>query len=260
MNRLLKASMRRMIKNKMFLFSVIFQIGFALFAILPMYGMEFSVGNGFLLADSLLTLVLSAVFVHFFLRSDYHGGMARNKIITGHSRGKIYISNFISALTGSWIFFLTPIAVSLVLALFTDVTLGVSAAVFAVRMAVFLSAETAMCGIYVLAAFFFKNMGATASFFIALAMFTVSIFCTLNAVSPEDTAEIFESANIDIQLDQSNALNEILLNVLPTSHIVKLMVIEPPINEMLILPLYSLIVIAATTGFGVLLFSGKDLK
>lgn len=260
MNRLLKASMRRMIKNKMFLFSVIFQIGFALFAILPMYGMEFSVGNGFLLADSLLTLVLSAVFVHFFLRSDYHGGMARNKIITGHSRGKIYISNFISALTGSWIFFLTPIAVSLVLALFTDVTLGVSAAVFAVRMAVFLSAETAMCGIYVLAAFFFKNMGATASFFIALAMFTVSIFCTLNAVSPEDTAEIFESANIDIQLNQSNALNEILLNVLPTSHIVKLMVIEPPINEMLILPLYSLIIIAATTGFGVLLFSGKDLK
>lgn len=252
--------MRRMIKNKMFLFSVIFQIGFALFAILPMYGMEFSVGNGFLLADSLLTLVLSAVFVHFFLRSDYHGGMARNKIITGHSRGKIYISNFISALTGSWIFFLTPIAVSLVLALFTDVTLGVSAAVFAVRMAVFLSAETAMCGIYVLAAFFFKNMGATASFFIALAMFTVSIFCTLNAVSPEDTAEIFESANIDIQLNQSNALNEILLNVLPTSHIVKLMVIEPPINEMLILPLYSLIIIAATTGFGVLLFSGKDLK
>ena len=260
MNRLLKASMRRMIKNKMFLFSVIFQIGFALFAILPMYGMEFSVGNGFLLADSLLSLVLSAVFVHFFLRSDYHGGMARNKIITGHSRGKIYISNFISALTGSWIFFLTPIAVSLVLALFTDVTLGVSAAVFAVRMAVFLSAETAMCGIYVLAAFFFKNMGATASFFIALAMFTVSIFCTLNAVSPEDTAEIFESANIDIQLNQSNALNEILLNVLPTSHIVKLMVIEPPINEMLILPLYSLIIIAATTGFGVLLFSGKDLK
>ena len=260
MDRLLKASMRRMIKNKMFLFSVIFQIGFALFAILPMYGMEFSVGNGFLLADSLLTLVLSAVFVHFFLRSDYHGGMARNKIITGHSRGKIYISNFISALTGSWIFFLTPIAVSLVLALFTDVTLGVSAAVFAVRMAVFLSAETAMCGIYVLAAFFFKNMGATASFFIALAMFTVSIFCTLNAVSPEDTAEIFESANIDIQLNQSNALNEILLNVLPTSHIVKLMVIEPPINEMLILPLYSLIIIAATTGFGVLLFSGKDLK
>lgn len=260
MNRLLKASMQRMIKNKMFLFSVIFQIGFALFAILPMYGMEFSVGNGFLLADSLMTLVLSAVFVHFFLRSDYHGGMARNKIITGHTRAKIYVSNFVLALIGSWIFFLTPIAVSLVLALFMDVTLGVSAAAFAARMAVFLAAEAAMCGIYVLAAFFFRNMGAAASFFIALAMFTVSIFGTLNAVSPEDTAKIFETAGIEIQLDQPNALNEILLNVLPTSHIVKLLVIEPPINEMLILPLYSLIVIAATTGFGVILFRKKDLK
>lgn len=252
--------MQRMIKNKMFLFSVIFQIGFALFAILPMYGMEFSVGNGFLLADSLMTLVLSAVFVHFFLRSDYHGGMARNKIITGHTRAKIYVSNFVLALIGSWIFFLTPIAVSLVLALFMDVTLGVSAAAFAARMAVFLAAEAAMCGIYVLAAFFFRNMGAAASFFIALAMFTVSIFGTLNAVSPEDTAKIFETAGIEIQLDQPNALNEILLNVLPTSHIVKLLVIEPPINEMLILPLYSLIVIAATTGFGVILFRKKDLK
>lgn len=260
MSRLLKASMRRMIKSKVFCFSVIFQIGFALVAILPMYGMEFSVGNGFLLADSLLTLVLSAVFVHFFLRSDYHEGMARNKIITGHTRTKIYVSNLVSALTGSWIFFLTPISVSLVLAPFTDVTLGVSAEVFAARAAVFLVAEAAMCGIYVLAAFFFRNMGAAASFFIALAMFTVSIFGTLNAVSPEDTAEIFETAGIEVQLDRSNALNDILLNVLPTSHIVKLMVTEPPINEMLLLPLYSLTVIAATTGFGVLIFRRKDLK
>lgn len=252
--------MRRMIKSKVFCFSVIFQIGFALVAILPMYGMEFSVGNGFLLADSLLTLVLSAVFVHFFLRSDYHEGMARNKIITGHTRTKIYVSNLVSALTGSWIFFLTPISVSLVLAPFTDVTLGVSAEVFAARAAVFLAAEAAMCGIYVLAAFFFRNMGAAASFFIALAMFTVSIFCTLNAVSPEDTAEIFETAGIEVQLDRSNALNDILLNVLPTSHIVKLMVTEPPINEMLLLPLYSLTVIAATTGLGILLFRKKDLK
>lgn len=260
MSRLLKASMRRMIKSKVFCFSVIFQIGFALVAILPMYGMEFSVGNGFLLADSLLTLVLSAVFVHFFLRSDYHEGMARNKIIMGHTRTKIYVSNLVSALTGSWIFFLTPISVSLVLAPFTDVTLGVSAEVFAARAAVFLAAEAAMCGIYVLAAFFFRNMGAAASFFIALAMFTVSIFGTLNAVSPEDTAEIFETAGIEVQLDQSNALNDILLNVLPTSHIVKLMVTEPPINEMLLLPLYSLTVIAATTGLGILLFRKKDLK
>lgn len=260
MSRLLKASMRRMIKSKVFCFSVIFQIGFALVAILPMYGMEFSVGNGFLLADSLLTLVLSAVFVHFFLRSDYHEGMARNKIITGHTRTKIYVSNLVSALTGSWIFFLTPISVSLVLAPFTDVTLGVSAEVFAARAAVFLAAEAAMCGIYVLAAFFFRNMGAAASFFIALAMFTVSIFCTLNAVSPEDTAEIFETAGIEVQLYRSNALNDILLNVLPTSHIVKLMVTEPPINEMLLLPLYSLTVIAATTGLGILLFRKKDLK
>lgn len=260
MSRLLKASMRRMIKSKVFCFSVIFQIGFALVAILPMYGMEFSVGNGFLLADSLLTLVLSAVFVHFFLRSDYHEGMARNKIIMGHTRTKIYVSNLVSALTGSWIFFLTPISVSLVLAPFTDVTLGVSAEVFAARAAVFLAAEAAMCGIYVLAAFFFRNMGAAASFFIALAMFTVSIFGTLNAVSPEDTAEIFETAGIEVQLYQSNALNDILLNVFPTSHIVKLMVTEPPINEMLLLPLYSLTIIAATTGLGILLFRKKDLK
>lgn len=257
---LIKASLFRMTKNKIFLFSVIFQIGFALFAILPMYGMEFSIGNGFLLADILITLVLSAVFTHFFLRAEYHEGMARNKIITGHTLGKIYLVNYLSAATGAFIFFLTPIAVSLVLALFTDVTLGVAAEVFAARMAVFLAAEAAMCGIYILAAFLFRNMGAGVSFFIALAMFTVSIFCTLYAEAPEDAAEILEPIGIEVQQDRSSVLNDILMNVMPTSHIVKLMVIEPPINEMLLLPLWSVLIIVSTVAFGILLFSVKELK
>lgn len=262
MNGLIKASLLRMKQSKTFLFSVIFQIGFALFVIIPTYGIGFSIGD-FLFADSLFSLVLSAFFVPFFLHDDHHKGMMRNKIVTGHTRTQIYASNYISALIGSSVIFLTPIIVAFALAPFFGGRLGITAAEFAFRLITILAANGAMCGIYVLTAFLCRNTGAPASFFIAFAMFAVSIFCTLNAVSPEDSAEIFETVRaetgINITLDPSSMLNKALYDVLPTSHLCRT-VFSEQIRDIAFLPFYSVLVIGVTTAVGVLLFRRKDLK
>lgn len=261
MNRLIKASLFRMKKSKTFLFSVFFQIGFALFVIIPTYGTGFSIGN-MMYADSLLSLILSAFFVPFFLHDDHHKGMMRNKIITGHTRTQIYASNYISALIGSSLIFLTPIIIAFVLAPFFGGHIGVTAAEFAFRLITILAANGAICSIYVLTAFLCRNMGSAASFFIAFAMFTVSVFCTLNTEAPEDAAEIFESlesAGISITLDPLDTLNKVLYDVLPTSHLLRIMLSEQ-IRDIAFLPLYSVLIIAATTALGVLLFRRKDIK
>ena len=263
MNRLIKASLLRMKKSKTFLFSVIFQIGFALFVIIPTYGTGFSIGN-MMIADSLISMLLSTLFVPFFLHDDHHKGMMRNKIITGHTRTQIYASNYISALIGSSVIFIVPIIVAFALAPFFGGHIGVTAAEFAFRLITTLAANGAMCGIYVWTAFLCRNLGSAASFFIAFAMFIVSIFCTLIIESPEDAAEIFESfetIGISVTVDPSSALNKALYDVLPTSHLVRIMVSEHiQIRDIAFLPFYSVLVIAVTVIAGVLLFRRKDLK
>lgn len=260
MSRLIKASLFRMKKSKTFLVSVIFQIGFALFVIIPTYGTGFSIGN-MMIADSFISIILSVFFVPFFLHDDHHKGMMRNKIITGHTRTQIYVSNYISALMGSSVIFLVPIIVAFMLAPFFGGHIGVTAAEFAFRLITTLAANAAMCSIYVLTAFLCRNMGSAASFFIAFAMFIVSIFCTLNAEAPEDAAEIFETAGINITLDPLSTLNKALYDVLPTSHLVRIMVSEHiQIRDIAFLPFYSVLVIAVTVIAGVLLFRRKDLK
>lgn len=246
----IKASLFRMRKSKAFLFSVIFQIGFALVVIDPAYSAGYSIG-GMLFANSLISMSLSAFFVPFFLHDDYCCGLIRNKIITGHTRTEIYLSNYISALIGSSIIFFTPIIISLVLAPFLGGSLGVPASEFTLRLVLTFAANGAMCGIYVLTVFLFRSAGAAASLIIMCAMFTVSIFCTLNAVSPEDAVEI--------GITFAPALNKVLCIILPTSHTTMMMVSEE-IRDIAILPVYSVLVTAAAVISGILLFRKKDIK
>ena len=260
MNGLIKDSLLRMKKSKTFWVSIIFQIGFALFVIIPTYGTGYSIGN-MLVADGFLSLILSVFFVPFFLHDDHHKGMMRTKIITGHTRTQIYASNYISALIGSSVIFITPIIIAFALAPFLGGHIGVTAAEFVFRLITTLAANAAMCGIYVLTAFLCRNMGSAVSFFIMFAMFFASAICTLNAEAPEDAAEVFESSGINITLDPLGTLNKALYDVLPTSHLLRIILSEQTqIGDIAFLPLYSVLIIAVTVIIGVLLFRRKDLK
>lgn len=263
MCRLIKAYLYKMTKSKMFWFAVIFQAVFALVVIIPTGGTGFSIGGNILFADSLMTLFLSAFFVHFFLHADFHEGMTKNKITVGHTRGGIYLAGCVSAVIGSCVIFLVPVAVSLVLAPFMGGVLGVTAGEFAVRMAVLLAANAAMCAVYVLAAFLFRNMGAAVSAGAALVMFTVSVMCMLYAEDPAEATELFEAykeVGIEVHLDEARA--DFLLDVLPTSHMFRAMIFDDGFGEGVTseLPLYSLLVIVVMAAVGVLLFRKKDIK
>ena len=45
-----------------------------------------------------------AVFISFFLGTEYSDGTIRNKLVVGHQRGHIFLSNFIVCLAASYVF------------------------------------------------------------------------------------------------------------------------------------------------------------
>ena len=105
MIKLLNAGIYRLLKNKIFWFMIIITIIIAIVSLLnQINGLDIWGKRGI---DKLLLNytnwigIFIALFTSLFVGLEYETGAIRNKIIVGHSRWKIYISNLIiSVLTG----------------------------------------------------------------------------------------------------------------------------------------------------------------
>ncbi|MCM1479715.1 MAG: hypothetical protein NC085_08410, partial [Muribaculaceae bacterium] len=148
-----------------------------------------------------------------------------------------------------------------VLAPFMGGVLGVTAGEFALRIAGLLAANAAMCAVFVLAAFLCNNMGGAVSAGVAIAMSLVSMMSMLYAEDPAEATEVFEEIGIAASIGETSA--DVLLDVLPTSHMLRAMFSADEgftVGITAVLPLYSILVIVIVTAVGVLLFNRKDLK
>lgn len=106
MNNLLTANFARLKKDKFFWLTVIVMTGWGLFAA----GMQIYNAMKYKMAyeitmDSILfgycwaVGVVCAVFSSMYIGSDYSDGTVRNKLIVGHKRSSIYLSNLITVST-----------------------------------------------------------------------------------------------------------------------------------------------------------------
>ncbi len=130
MRSLLKADLRRMLKDKLFFIACIIGAGFALLSSVLYLGLNAivsSVEDGmplFYAKDSLAQSfaplnnfgIAIPIFICIIINKDFSYGTIRNKIICGHSRAKIYLSLFISS---------TLLTLALILG-YTIVSFGVS--------------------------------------------------------------------------------------------------------------------------------------
>ncbi len=100
MNRLLSANFTRLIKDKIFWLSMIFMSLMSVYMIVMRYittkqhGYRLYLDYGFFNYSIYAVIVLS-VFVSLFVGTEYSDGAIRNKIIVGHKRSDIYLSNFL---------------------------------------------------------------------------------------------------------------------------------------------------------------------
>lgn len=113
MYKLLNADFYRLIKNKIFWGIIIITLCMACFFLksLEFYGdsIELLIMNHFITIGFFISL-----FTTLFVGLEYANGTIRNKIVTGHSRIRIYISNLIISITVGFIIELVYITFILV--------------------------------------------------------------------------------------------------------------------------------------------------
>ena len=100
MSKLLRAGFARLKKDKVFWIGIIFMVVVGLFIPVRNYidtlesGYE-STFDSYFFGFSLFTGVIAAVFVSLFVGKEYSDGTMRNKIVVGHTRSAIYLSNLV---------------------------------------------------------------------------------------------------------------------------------------------------------------------
>ena len=108
MSRLINAGFARLFKNKVFYVIVIFSAVFGILQGTPgaldkMDGATFYIDSQFI-SFAIVSGVISACFTGLFLGTEYSDGTVRNKLIVGHGRLNIYISNLAVCCAANLIF------------------------------------------------------------------------------------------------------------------------------------------------------------
>lgn len=290
MTKLLRADFMRLKKNRLFWLGVIFMFGLGLFVVFNTFYEnlkvpEFATSNPdfFFCLGAVFVGIAAAVFIAFFIGTEYGDGTVRNKLIAGHRRGDVYLSELIVCTAASFIMhiayllvviiggvifigaFVTPLVCLLEIALVCFISVLASTALF-VMMAMLITSKPASIAALILASIF---------------LLAASAFCYSKLSEPE-YFDGYIITSEDINFGETEKIPNpgyprgawrkfygFLFDFLPVGQMLQfsssLSDIEPISQTELILRVlkfsgYSLILTAASSACGLICFKRKDLK
>ncbi len=274
MIKLLRAGFTRLRKNKLFWLLTVFSIGLALFMIYTQYSdmkkyEEVIEVEQLMLNYSMMVGIVIAIFTSLFLGVEYSDGTIRNKICIGHKRVNIYLSNLIIVtLTSlfSYILFLIIVA-SIGIPLFGAITITQSKLLMLLGC-IFVTV-IAYSSIFTFLAMIISNKTITAivSIMLAFALLMNAMICFSKLEAPKTITEaaivdgetkIEEVPNPKYPSEKQKKLYRTMLDINPAGQM--LQIVGRIVPNLSILPLYSLGIIVASTGTGLVLFKKKELK
>lgn len=279
MSRLLCADFSKLKKNRFFWLCIISMAGFGLFMkimeyiTMQQYTDETPSLDSMLSVYSMVTGFLTAAFVSLFVGTEYSDGTIRNKIIIGHSRSSIYISNLITcAAAGLFMclaYLLSALAAGIPLC-------GVKTADFRYLAGMVLCsfimtlAFTSLC---TLVAMICQNKAMTAVITVlsVCLLFVVSVYISAKLNEPKTYSEITtfaDSGAVAAARDVPNPgyvrgtqrqIFEFLEEFLPTGQSVILTRGDQEAS-FLLMSAYSAWIAAVASGVGILIFRKRDIK
>lgn len=278
MRSLLSANFARLKKSKVFWICTLFMAALGICVPLMYFknsfeGYHASLDQGIFTTMMFIGIILS-VFCSLYTGTEYSDGTIRNKIIIGHTRTAVYLSNLVTAvITGVGFciaFTVTYICVGRpLLGGFTG-DIRVLLAFFAAGLV----ATAAFSSIFTLIAMLCQNKAVTAITSVLLAF--ILLFGGQMISSRLDEPKMWDAY---VYVDESGEIKtedpvpnpnyisgtkrdiyEFLNDFLPGGQQIQFTQMQTPPNELPVLMLYSAIVIAGTTAAGVICFSKKDLK
>lgn len=274
MNKLLSAGFMRLRKNKLFWTLILFSIGLALFMIYTRYSDMKKYDDvieieQLLLNYSTIIGIVVAIFTSLFLGVEYSDGTIRNKIISGHKRIHIYLSNFLLTTIVSLFSYILLIVVILLIGipLFGRITMSIPA-LLKLLGCIFL-AVVVYSAIFTFIAMLIQNKAMTAvvSIMLAFGLMMAALTCLKMVEAQEYVPQASlvdgefvteEVKNPKYPSETERKIYQTLLDINPAGQMFQLAGRSAP--NLKVLPIYSLGLIAVLTVGGVVIFNKKDLK
>ena len=276
MCKLLSADFARMKKNKFFWLGIAFMVFVGIMTPVMNYIDMIQTKNsdtleGGFFSFSLLIVIVSAIFSGLYLGTEYSDGTIRNKIIVGHKRWGIYLSNLIVCTVSGIIMCLAFIAVYLGVGipLFGGFHLSAQHVVTMV-LGIFVM-SLAFAGIFTMIAMLNQNkaVAAVACIMSAFLLLCAGVYINASLNEPETYSGyvMMENGHVTKEEEKPNAhylrgtkreVYEFLYDFLPGGQAMQFS--EGQADHIWQMMLYSGIVLAGTTGAGLILFKRKNLK
>lgn len=278
MNKLLSANFARLKQLKAFWISMAFMFGFGVVAVINQSRSDFLYEGTFdINLDSIffshlpLMALLLPVLCSLFLGTEYSDGTIRNKLIVGHSRMNIYLSNLITIVASAcalFALFYVPVCTmgTLLLGWLTADTLAVFTLLGgSILVIIAISCICTMLSMTIQN----KTVASIISIMamLALQMLAVVVMAKLDEPEMYDLVTITDSMGNLASESVPNPMfltgikrlvYEFIFDLLPTGQGLQYL-------EMITVRIWqkvfcSLMIIAATTGIGMTLFQRKDIK
>lgn len=276
MNKLLTSNFSRLIKSKLFWLCCIIMFGFATLLVLAQYNDNVKYGSEpcidkIIFAFTLFLGILSATFSSLFIGVEYSDGTIRNKVIVGHSRTAIYISNLIVTFTATLLmcfsFLIAMMAMGIPLLGAPEIGwLGILLTLLSTIVLL-----TTYCSIVTLLSMLCSNktIVAVVSILGMLALLLVASMIRAKLDAPEyydgvvfvnDSGEMSPSAekNPEYLTGTTRIVYQTIYDILPTGQSIQYSDLSY-INFGL-LPVYSALITVVTTMIGIAFFRKKDIK
>ncbi|MPM03751.1 hypothetical protein SDC9_50018 [bioreactor metagenome] len=272
MNKLLTANFARLKKDKVFWIGMTFMFAAGIFgAIMKLINDPTATADQLALIFPVFIGIVSAAFCSLFMGTEYSDGTIRNKLIVGHARNAVYLSNLITCSVAGIFMCLSYIAA---VAAFGIPLLGLSERSMwpvAVLILVAFIMVIATAALFTLMCMLNQNKATAAVicilFIVALLVVASMINARLEAPRYYDNYVFTDSLgnaaagreeNPQYLTGMKREIYQFFLDFLPAGQAIEISSLSAP--HLWLMPLYSLIIALVSTVCGLLCFRKKDLK
>lgn len=273
MRKLLGANFARLKKSKVFWLCMGFMFFFGLYRVWNQYRdkAEFSVSlNESLFNHAIMIGILCAVFVSLFVGTEYSDGTIRNKLVIGHSRTSVYLSNLITSIAAALLMVAAYTLPILALGIPLIGSLTAPAPLIAATALGCILMTATFCSLCMLLGMNCQTK-ATVAVITILASFVLLMAASLIAarldapeyysnyvITEEGPSVTEEMPNPDYLRGTKRLVYETILDILPTGQGIQYASMQGA--HLWQMPLYSAGIILISTGAGIAIFRKKDIK
>lgn len=272
MSKLLRANFARLKKDRAFWIGMAFMFAAGIFGVfMKLINDPAATADQLVLIFPVFIGIVSAAFCSLYIGTEYSDGTIRNKLIVGHTRKAVYLSNFITCSAAGIVMCLSYIAAVAALGIpLLGLAVGNMGAVAVLILVAFMMVIVCTA-LFMLLCMLNQNKATAAVVCILMIVALLVMASMINSWLEEpqfyDSCMITDSlgntstekvANPHFLTGTKREVVQFFLDFLPTGQAIELSSQSTP--HLWQMPLYSLGITLVSTGFGVLRFRKKDLK